>query len=357
MSEVLKEQLIEQAREESPLILVVEDNLDAQQILYVQLKQAGFRIYGAFDGASALTWLEENDADLVLLDWMLPNKTGIDVCRDIRKKHSTTELPILMLSALGEDAAARVRGLQAGANDFMAKPYETTELIARIRVLLNIKQEADRFEDLLSRYTASAVRMQAKIDPSVLKERSRHHAVVIFADLRGFTQLTAHIQPEKTLRLLDEFFDMMMRIIDQHGGIVFDVAGDELLAAFNVPYEVPVSSYLAIRAVTEMQKTFDSLRREWSQNGINVGLGIGMHQGEVVLGNVGGKELMRYTIMGNVVNFAHRLVENAEDGDIIISSEIYKEISLSSDDFTVVPLQDAKLKGITTPQDIYRLRM
>ena len=341
-----------------PVILVIEDNRDVQIILTAQLDYYGFKVVCKSNGPSGLEWLEKNKADLVILDLMLPGMSGFVIAQRIRERYSPSQLPILMLSALGVEADDRVRGLEAGANDIMAKPYKAEELVARIRVLLKVThttQEAESITSTLSRYMSSVLRAQAKIDPNMLMRRQYRHAVVMFADLRGFTHMASHSSPEKMLAVLDEFFDAMMRVVDEYGGIVFDLIGDEFLAAFNVPYDVPVPSYLAVQAAVQMQRLFDKLRVAWLQEGVKVGLGIGIHQGEVVLGHVGAEELMRYTVMGNVVNIAHRLVDLASDGEIIVSEDLYQALNVSPEQMPFVAMPAVRIKGLSEPMRLYKL--
>jgi class 3 adenylate cyclase len=339
-------------------ILVVEDDSNMQVLTALQLKEQGYQAVVKSDGSSALVWLEQNKADLVILDLMLPGMSGLEVCSRIRDTHPPSVLPVLMVSALGNRAEDRVRGLQAGANDFIGKPYDEAELLARVNVLLSVKGDTERLEEQLSPYLASAIRTQAKLNPDVLKQRVHRHAVVLFADLRGFTHAAAHTQTGNMIDLLNEFFSAMMQVVDHHGGVVFDLIGDELLAAFNVPNDTPFfPSDLAVRAAIEMQELFVELQAKWAgrSSEINVGLGIGIHQGDVMLGNIGGAGLMRYTIMGDVVNIAHRLVDLAEEGEIIISSEVRSDISPLPDTIKVGMVLGVQLKGIDESQLVYKL--
>jgi two-component system phosphate regulon response regulator PhoB len=118
-----------------PVILVVEDEPPLQKLLAYNLAAAGFAIKQAYDGEEALTLIEEGTPDLVLLDWMLPQLSGLEICRRLRRRPDTAHLPIIMLTARGEEPD-RLRGLDTGADDFVAKPFSPAELIARIRAVL-----------------------------------------------------------------------------------------------------------------------------------------------------------------------------------------------------------------------------
>jgi two-component system phosphate regulon response regulator PhoB len=116
-------------------ILVVEDESAIVELLRYNLERDGFRVTVAADGEEALTAIAEDKPDLVLLDWMLPNASGLEVCRQIRRKTATRDLPVIMLTARGEEAD-RVRGLDVGADDYVTKPFSITELMARVKALL-----------------------------------------------------------------------------------------------------------------------------------------------------------------------------------------------------------------------------
>jgi len=124
-----------------PLVLVVEDEAPLMTLLRYNLEKDGFRVCEAGDGEEALTVVAERNPDLVVLDWMLPALSGIEVCRQLRRKPRTRELPIIMLTARGEEGD-RIRGLNTGADDYMTKPFSLPELLARIRALLRRVQPA-----------------------------------------------------------------------------------------------------------------------------------------------------------------------------------------------------------------------
>ncbi|WP_041633410.1 phosphate regulon transcriptional regulator PhoB [Magnetospirillum gryphiswaldense] len=118
-----------------PLILIVEDEAALATMLRYNLEKEGYRVCEAGDGEEALTLVSERKPDLVVLDWMLPSLSGIEVCRQLRRKPATRELPIIMLTARGEEGD-KIRGLNTGADDYMTKPFSLPELMARIRAML-----------------------------------------------------------------------------------------------------------------------------------------------------------------------------------------------------------------------------
>lgn len=119
----------------NPLVLIVEDELPLQKLLSYNLKSAGFDVVQAYDGEEAVTLIEERLPDLILLDWMLPQLSGLELCRRLRRRSHTAHLPIIMLTARGEEPD-RLRGLETGADDFITKPFSPAELVARVRAVL-----------------------------------------------------------------------------------------------------------------------------------------------------------------------------------------------------------------------------
>lgn len=336
------------------LILLIEDSPDIQRMIKKQLTHYGYEVEVQGDGASGLAWLATHRPDLVILDLMLPDMDGFEICTRIRQQHSANLLPILMLSALGQEVKDRVRGLKAGANDFMSKPYHLDELLARLETLIQVKKQHDQAETLVSRYVNQALRQEAALNPELVKQRQSGHGVILFADLRGFTHLSNTLPPETLVHLLDEFFDAMMQVIEEHGGVIFDIVGDEIMAVFNLPNPVPVPAYLAVQAALEMQELFRLLKIRWAAQGIEIGLGIGIEQGEVMVGNIGGNSLMRFTVIGSPVNYASRLLGLAQDGQVVVSRSIYQSIKLA-DHIQVISCPEVMLKGISQPQQVYQL--
>ena len=118
-----------------PYILIVEDEAPLVTLLRYNLEKQGFRVEEAGDGGEALTRIAEAPPDLLLLDWMLPTMSGIEVCRQIRRRPVTRTLPVIMLTARAEEQDA-VRGLDTGADDYITKPFSTRELVARVKAVL-----------------------------------------------------------------------------------------------------------------------------------------------------------------------------------------------------------------------------
>ncbi|WP_119460472.1 phosphate regulon transcriptional regulator PhoB [Rhodospirillaceae bacterium SYSU D60014] len=150
----------------NPLILIVEDETALVTLLRYNLEKEGFRIAEARDGEEALLVAREQKPDLVLLDWMLPLLSGIEVCRQMRRMPETKGVPIIMLTARGEEGD-KLRGLDSGADDYITKPFSPSELIARIRAVLRRARPATegetlRYEDLVMDLASYRVRRKGR---------------------------------------------------------------------------------------------------------------------------------------------------------------------------------------------------
>ncbi|MEE3625999.1 phosphate regulon transcriptional regulator PhoB [Nitrospirillum sp. BR 11752] len=149
-----------------PLVLIVEDETDLVTLLSYNLEKEGFRVLTANDGEEALLLADEQAPHLVLLDWMLPLMSGLEVCRQMRRNPKTREIPIIMLTARGEEAD-KVRGLNSGADDYISKPFSPTELVARIRAVLrravpSLAEELLRYGDISMDLAAHRVRRNSR---------------------------------------------------------------------------------------------------------------------------------------------------------------------------------------------------
>lgn len=135
-----------------PLILIVEDEAALQKLLAYNLEAAGFEVAQAFDGEEALTLLAERTPDLIVVDWMIPQLSGIELLRRIRRRPEHAHIPVVMLTARAEESD-RLRGLELGADDYVTKPFSPAELIARIRAVLRrvrpaLTDQVLQFQDL-----------------------------------------------------------------------------------------------------------------------------------------------------------------------------------------------------------------
>ena len=308
-----------------PLVLAVDDEQANLTLLSKLLRYQGYDVVEASDGRAALAAVQEHRPDLVCLDVMMPEVDGIEVCQRLRRQPEHAGLPILLLTALNrpEDKA---RGLEAGANDFLAKPFDEIELAARLRSLLRTKALQDRLGELLGRYVSDSVAAEALRDPfGVSLGGERRHVSTLFADIRGFTALVAGQSPEQTLELLNSYLSVASDAVDEHGGTVGDLLGDGVFAFFGAPVMHSDDPERSVRAALSIQSAVLGLEVPTAP-GVRLQTGIGVTSGEVLVGNVGSVRRMHYAVVGDPVNVAARLQAAAGPGQILVDETTHSAV-------------------------------
>lgn len=310
---------------ERPLILAVDDEPATLALLRKLLKRQGYDVVEAVDGQTALRAVAEFEPDLVCLDVIMPAPDGIEVCQRLRQQPEHASLPILLLTAL-ERPEDKTRGLEAGANDFLSKPFDESELSARLRSLLRTKALHDRLADLLGRYVSESVAAQVLRDPfAVSLGGDRRHVSTLFADVRGYTAMAAEQPPETTLDLLNRYLTMVSDAVESHGGTVADLLGDGVFAFFGAPVMHSDDPERAVRAALAMQDAVMRLEVPTMQ-GVRLQMGIGITSGEVIAGNVGSERRMHYAVVGDAVNVAARLQAAAGPGQILVDEPTHATV-------------------------------
>ncbi len=310
---------------ERPLVLAVDDEPANLALLGKLLVYHGYDVVEAADGRAALAAVTEHGPDLICLDVMMPEMDGIEVCRRLRRQPEHTGLPILLLTALNRPDD-KARGLEAGANDFLTKPFDEIELAARLRSLLRTKALQDQLADLLGRYVSESVAAEALRDPfGVSLGGARRHVSTLFADVRGYTALVAEQDPEVTIALLNCYLSAVSEAVDDQGGTVGDLLGDGVFAFFGAPVMHADDPVRAVRAALAMQSAVMSLEIP-TMEGVRLQTGIGITTGEVIAGNVGSERRMHYAVVGDPVNVAARLQTAAGPGQILIDEATHDAV-------------------------------
>jgi class 3 adenylate cyclase len=184
--------------------------------------------------------------------------------------------------------------------------------------------------------------------------QARVSGTVLFADMRGFTTVAERLAPADVVPLLNEYFSMLSAVTREHGGTVFHMAGDGLMAGFGLPLPSDDASGRAVSAARSMINGFGRLAAEWKARlGIETGIGIGINAGDVIVGDVGAPERPSYTLIGDAVNVAARLVQRARAGEALISLSVKQ--SLDPVPGGIIELPPLVLRGRTRPVEIYCL--
>jgi class 3 adenylate cyclase len=307
-----------------PLILAVDDEPANVALLTKLFRHQGYDVVGAGDGEAALAAVAEHRPDLVCLDVRMPGMDGIEVCQALRAEAHNAGIPILMLTSLNS-AEDITRGLEAGANDFLSKPFNEAELSARIRSLLRTKALHDRLADLLGRYVSTTVADEVLRDPfQVALGGQRSRVSTLFADIRGYTSLALRHTPEQALDLLNHYLSVVTDAVEAHGGTVADLLGDGIFAFFGAPIGHVDDAERAVRAALEMQAAVARVDVP-SMPGVRLQTGVGITTGEVIAGNVGSERRMHYAVVGEPVNVAARLEAAAGPGQILVDEATHAE--------------------------------
>ena len=309
-------------------ILVVDDNRQSNEMVQLLLRGEGYEIIAAFSGPEALEKVSSAAPDLILLDAMMPGMTGFEVARVLRATPENYFCPILMLTALHE-LQDKVKGLEAGADDFLTKPFHAVELLARVRSLLRIKKLHDEVETknallerILMRYISKEVALQIMRDPEQHLKLGGEVGIVsvLFADIRGFTPFAESKKAKEVILILNKIFGHLTPLVFTYRGTLDKYLGDAIMALYGAPLASADSVKNAVHSAWMMQRSFTSLRTQHPDLS-DLGLGIGICTGEAIIGNVGTNQFMDYTVIGNTPNLAKRLQEHASAGQILIDEE------------------------------------
>jgi adenylate cyclase len=314
--------------------------------------------------------VDELSPDIVLVDADAP-ESSLTLCRSLKQHPRTVLLPVVVL---GRSSRERVAALAAGADDFMSGEVSRELLQARIETLVRasaarrdlaasqLGEEIRRRNDLrqmfrryLSPRLADRILEDGNLRNTLLAGADlRAHAVVLFADLRGFTSIAERLSPDAVVLLLNEYFSLLTEITFRHDGTIFHMAGDCLMVGFGVPLPQSDAPERAVITAREMLEGFGGLADHWKEHhDIETGLGIGINEGEVIAGNVGSAAYMNYTIVGDTVNVASRLCQRARAGEMLFSRSFKRSLDERGVVVDAMELPPMTLRGRRMPIDIY----
>ena len=318
---------------QAPRILAVDDNRQNLTLLRKALATANYEVITAMDGPTALALIESASPDLVLLDVMMPDMSGYEVCKRIRANEKTRLLPVVMLTALS-DVADRIRGIEAGADDFLSKPFHREELLTRVRSLLRIKTLHDDIEaknrllrTLFGRYVSEDVAAEIVSDPGrhFKLGGEKREVTILFGDLRGFTPLAESLDPEDAVEILNVYLTQVVDAVFEFGGTLDKFRGDGIMAVFGAPVAHADDPARAIRCALGMQDRLKGVMFPKFPD-LRLHMGIGINTGVVIAGNIGSERRMDYTVIGDEANVAQRFESNAGPGQILITGSTYERI-------------------------------
>jgi|GEM_PF-3410714 len=350
---------------DGPHLLLIDDNPDIRSYLRSSLK--GFRFTEAGDGEQGLVALREDPPDLVICDVMMPRLDGYGFVREVRRDEALAAIPIILLTAKA-DPTMRVEGLDAGADDYLSKPFNAAELEARVRNLLLLRSYAQQLQALNANLEARVASQVSQLvrgqrlgrflpqdvvdqvlgaDEEVHLRSERRLVTPMFTDLSGFTALSDRTAPERVTAVLNEYLGAMISIVEEHHGLVDKVMGDGLLILWGATGDSTAAEQArnAVAAGVAMQRRFVDLCESWRQSGLDheMGLRIGVHQDYVTVGTFGSEYLLSFTAIGTGVNTAARLEKACPEGCVQASFAVHAQVA---GDYAWGELKELRLKGL-----------
>ncbi|MGC5172617.1 adenylate/guanylate cyclase domain-containing protein [Microbacterium sp. DT81.1] len=353
-------------------ILAVDDLPQNLRLLDAVLSPRGYRLVTASSGEEALAILPTSGADLVLLDILMPGIDGYEVCRRIRSMPGFEFLPVVMITASGDQE--KVRAIEAGADDFVSKPLNQGELLARVASLARVK----RYQDTIQRQSLELAAWNSELEGRVRAQveelqrvnrlrrflspqlvdlvidsgeegflaSHRREIVVVFCDLRGFTPFAESSEPEEVMGVLAEFHAALGELIYRFEGTLERFTGDGLMVFFNDPIPCENPAERAVTMAVAMRHRVAELAGGWARRGHDLGFGIGIAQGFATLGRIGFEGRSDYAAIGSVTNLAARLCVAAGPGQILVTQRVFS----ATEEFVVAePVGDLELRGFSRP--------
>ncbi len=329
-------------------ILVVDDNAMNRDMLSRRLARRGYDVACAEDGQTALAMIDSTAFDLVLLDIMMPGISGIEVLTRIRETRDSATLPVIMATAKDEQSDI-VGALELGANDYVTKPLEFPIVLARVNVQLQLKaansalaKRNEFIRSVFGRYLTDDIVDTVLDSPEGLAlGGERREITILMADLRGFSTFASDRDPADVMTMVNHFLSVMTDVILRHGGTIDEFIGDAVLALFGAPRAFADHAPRAVACAAEMQGAMAEVNALNRAKGLpSVEIGVGVHTGEVIVGNIGSERRTKYGVVGDAVNLTARIESFTQGGQVLISAQTRDAcggVVTTRDEFTVRP--------------------
>jgi len=362
------------APQEAGRLLVVDDNEMNRDMLSRRLERKGYTVLTAEDGHQALAMLEAQPFDLVLLDIMMPGIDGVEVLKRIRATKGPSELPVIMVTAKdgSEDVVA---ALKHGASDYVTKPIDFPVVLARTQTQLTLKHAAQALKDKMEEVARLAADLEVrnafirKVFGRYLTDEVVHslletpeglrfggetrRVTILMSDLRGFSAMAERLGPEQVVGFLNHYLGAMAEVITRYQGTIDEFIGDAVLAIFGAPVTREDDAERAVACALEMQLAMAEVNAWCAQRGLPpVEMGIGVHSGLVVVGNIGSDRRAKYGVVGSTVNLAGRIESFTVGGQVLVSDATAAAVGPILQSRRTLPMEAKGIKGTITIHEV-----
>jgi adenylate cyclase len=330
-------------------ILVVDKHQPSQHALKRILESANFNVVLADSAGQAMAVTPVPDA--ILVDIETPEMGGLDFCQELRSDPRYRFVSLIVMTSKDQGAVLR-RAFAAGCDDVLDKPLQPLVVIARLIGQLRkyeVFAELDQVRRNLARYISPRLRRlveQSSEAGEALPPQERE-VCILFSDIRGFTALSQAISPVLLFSTISQQLGSQVDVVYRHRGYVDKFGGDGIMAVFDGPN----MAQDACRCALEIMRQTESVQLD---DGPPMPVGIGIHMGRVVEGNIGSGEHLDFSVIGNTVNLAARLCGHAQSRDIIVSEIVRKAVGVEPEMRFIEP-QKVQIRGLRKPIELYRL--
>lgn len=302
-------------------VLLADDDQTTRMVLTAILESQGYQVDTAERGEKCLFLALENTYDAVLIDINMPGIGGIDLCKRLRELSRYKGTPIIVITSMDEESSL-TGAFSVGASDFISKPVNAVVLAARLKNHMDKKQyydELDRVRRYLNRYISSRTQrmVEAYALTGLLPTPEFHDVCVMFTDIRGSTEMSRTIDPEVLFARISRTLGRQVDTVYQHNGYIDKFGGDGLMAIFDGEEAV-------INACSCAQ---DIVKAEAAEANGPLPVGIGLHYGPVLIGNIGSEEHLDYSALGETVNLAARICEHAKSMQVDMSQQVVDKLN------------------------------
>jgi DNA-binding response OmpR family regulator len=341
-------------------ILVVDNETKNVKLLEALLLPRGYAVVKAYDGEEALQQVQHEHPDLILLDVMMPLLDGFEVCKRLKDNEETRLIPVIIMTALGQ-VEDRIKGIEAGADDFLTKPVHRDELMARIRTSLRLKQTIEHkvsvlqgVQEYLTKFVPQSVKRLIEENPAAPELEKRAQDVsVLFLDISGYSRLSEQLPPEDLNTLIEQYFSLFLDRLHETGGDINETAGDGFMAIFQ-DVDRHLHAIKAVDTALALLTAAETLNQENLEHPLAIHMGLNSGTALIGVTRFEGMHGTRWTFTasGPVTNLAARLAGVSQAGQIIVGPETVRRLG---DRYRLTSLGREHLKNIAEAVEIYQV--